>query len=168
MNIADYKKFDVINGTGLRHSIFTSGCQHHCKGCFNPLTWNFNYGTPYTQSFEDQVIRDLNIEYVRISGLSILGGEPFQNVDGLLGLVKRIKNECVGKDIWIWSGYTYEELITDDSRLALLSYCDVLIDGKFKLEQRNLKLTWRGSENQRVLDVQQSLSQGQAIGLGMF
>lgn len=163
MNIADYKKFDVINGRGLRHSIFTSGCQHHCKGCFNPLTWSFNYGTPYTQAFEDQVIRDLNIDYVRISGLSILGGEPFQNVAGLLNLVKRIKHECMDKDIWVWSGYTFEEIIADPSRLELLSYCDVLIDGKFILEQRNLKLEWRGSENQRVLDVQESLLHGQAV-----
>lgn len=165
MNIADYKKFDVINGKGLRHSIFTSGCEHHCIGCFNAATWNFNYGIPYTQQFEDQVIRDLNIDYVAISGLSILGGEPFQNVEGLLTLVKRIQNECVNKDIWIWSGYTFEELIADDSRLELLTYCDVLIDGKFILEQRNLKLDWRGSENQRVIDVQKSLLQGQAIWL---
>jgi anaerobic ribonucleoside-triphosphate reductase activating protein len=165
MNIADYKKFDVINGKGLRNSIFTSGCQHHCKGCFNAATWNFDYGKPYTQQWEDQIITDLNIDYVRISGLSILGGEPFQNVEGLLGLVKRIKSECVGKDIWIWSGYTFEELIADESKLELLTYCDVLIDGKFILEQRNLKLQWRGSVNQRVVDVNQSLNQGQAVWL---
>ncbi|HEY2491882.1 MAG TPA: anaerobic ribonucleoside-triphosphate reductase activating protein [Paenibacillus sp.] len=167
MNIADYKKFDVINGKGLRHAIFTSGCEHHCKGCFNAATWNFDYGTPYTQQFEDQVIRDLNIDYIFISGLSILGGEPFQNVDGLLSLVKRVKYECIDKNIWIWSGYTFEEIIVDESRLELLTYCDVLIDGKFILEQRNLKLQWRGSENQRVIDVKQSLSQGQAVWLGL-
>ncbi|AJS57295.1 anaerobic ribonucleoside-triphosphate reductase activating protein [Paenibacillus sp. IHBB 10380] len=167
MNIADYKKFDVINGTGLRHAIFTSGCEHHCKGCFNAATWNFDYGTPYTQEFEDQVIRDLNINYVFISGLSILGGEPFQNVEGLLGLVKRVKNECIDKNIWIWSGYTFEEIIADESQLELLTYCDVLIDGKFILEQRNLKLQWRGSENQRVIDVKQSLSQMQAVWLAL-
>lgn len=165
MNIADYKKFDVINGRGLRHSLFTSGCTHQCKGCFNAATWNFNYGVPYTAELEEQIIQDLNMPDVHISGLSILGGEPFQNAEPLLGLVRRVRERCPGKDIWIWSGYTFEELLQDDSRLALLSLCDVLIDGKFELERRNLKLKWRGSENQRVLDVQKSLADGKAAYL---
>lgn len=163
MNIADYKKYDVLNGKGLRNSLFTSGCHHHCKGCFNAATWNFDYGAPYTPQFEDQVISDLNVEGIKISGLSILGGEPFEHADGLLGLVRRIQQECVGKDIWIWSGYTFEEILADVSKAELLAYCDVLIDGKFILEQRNLKLQWRGSENQRVIDVKQSLSQGKLV-----
>lgn len=165
MNIADYKKFDVLNGRGLRNSLFTSGCTHHCKGCFNAATWNFAYGFPYTREFEDQVIADLQVEDICLAGLSILGGEPFQNVDGLLGLVKRVRAECAGKDIWIWSGYTFEEILTDASRMELLAYCDVLIDGKFILEQRNLKLKWRGSENQRVLDVRESLRERTAVWL---
>lgn len=163
MNIADYKKFDVINGKGLRHSLFVSGCTHHCKGCFNAATWNFEYGTPYTHEFEDQIIDDLNIDNVNISGLSILGGEPFQNVDGLLSLAKKVKEECMGKDIWIWSGYTFEEIVSDERKLELLNYCDALIDGKFMIEQRNLKLKWQGSENQRVINVKESLKCGEAI-----
>lgn len=165
MYIADYKKFDVLNGRGLRNSLFVSGCTHHCKGCFNAASWNFNYGFAYTTEFEQQVIDDLLVPDIRVSGLSLLGGEPFQNVDGLLGLVKRVRKECPDKNIWAWSGYTFEELVTDSSRLELLTHCDVLIDGKFVLEQRNLKLKWRGSENQRVLDVQESLRQQAAIRL---
>lgn len=163
MYIADYKRFDVINGRGLRHSIFTSGCTHHCKGCFNAATWNFNYGKPYTEELEEQIICDLNMPDVHIAGLSILGGEPFQNVDGLLRLVSRVRNECSGKNIWVWSGYTFEEIVADESRRELLTYCDVLIDGKFVLEQRNLKLKWRGSDNQRVIDVRESLRSKQAV-----
>lgn len=165
MYIADYKKFDVLNGRGLRNSLFVSGCTHHCKGCFNAASWNFNYGFAYTAEFEQQVIDDLLVPDIRVSGLSLLGGEPFQNVDGLLGLVKRVRKECPDKNIWAWSGYTFEELVTDSSRLELLTHCDVLIDGKFVLEQRNLKLKWRGSENQRVLDMQESLRQQAAIRL---
>lgn len=167
MNIADYKRFDVINGLGLRHSLYTSGCSHHCKGCFNASIWNFNYGTPFTEEFEDRIIEDLNIDYVKISGLSILGGEPLQNVDGLLPLVKRIKAECEKKNIWIWSGYTFEEILQDDKQKELLSYCDILIDGRFVVELRDLTLEWRGSRNQRVLDAKESLNQGKAILLSL-
>ncbi|GJM69745.1 anaerobic ribonucleoside-triphosphate reductase-activating protein [Paenibacillus macerans] len=165
MYIADYKKFDVLNGRGLRNSLFTSGCTHRCKGCFNAAAWNFAYGFPYTREFEDRVIADLQVEGIRVVGLSILGGEPFQNVDGLLGLVRRVRAECPGKDIWIWSGYTFEEILADASRTELLAYCDVLIDGRFMLERRNLKLKWRGSENQRVLDVRESLRERAAVWL---
>lgn len=167
MNIADYKRFDVINGLGLRHSLYTSGCSHQCKGCFNASIWNFNYGAPYTKEFEDRIIEDLNIDYVKISGLSILGGEPLQNADGLLPLVKRIKAECEKKDIWIWSGYTFEEISQNKLMKEILSCCDVLIDGRFDLELRDLTLKWRGSRNQRVLDVQESLKQGRAIVLSL-
>ncbi|WP_342423082.1 anaerobic ribonucleoside-triphosphate reductase activating protein [Paenibacillus sp. FSL E2-0178] len=163
MNIADYKRFDVINGLGLRHSLYTSGCSHHCKGCFNASIWNFNYGTPFTEEFEDRIIEDLNIDYVKISGLSILGGEPLQNVDGLLPLVKRIKAECEKKNIWIWSGYTFEEITQNKLMKELLSYCDVLIDGRFELSKRDLNLKWRGSTNQRIIDIQSSLSENKAV-----
>lgn len=112
---------------------------------------------------EEQIIGDLNMPDVHIAGLSILGGEPFQNVDGLLRLVSRVRGECSGKDIWVWSGYTFEEIIADEGKRELLTYCDVLIDGKFILEQRNLKLKWRGSNNQRVIDVSESLRTKQAI-----
>lgn len=163
MNIADYKRFDVINGLGLRHSLYTAGCSHHCKGCFNASIWNFNYGVPFTKEFEDRIIEDLNIDYVKISGLSILGGEPLQNVDGLLPLVKRIKVECKNKDIWIWSGYIFEEILQNDKQKELLSYCDILIDGRFELSKRDLNLNWRGSTNQRIVDIQRSLSENEVV-----
>lgn len=164
MNIADYKRFDVINGPGMRHSIFVSGCSHHsCEGCFNAVSWNFNYGKPYSKDFEDSVIRDLNIDHVKISGFSILGGEPFDNTEGLLPLVQRIKNECINNNIWIWSGYTFEEICEDDKTKKLLTYCDVLVDGRFIIGQRDLKLKWKGSRNQRIINVQESLKQNEII-----
>ncbi|WP_405169445.1 anaerobic ribonucleoside-triphosphate reductase activating protein [Paenibacillus sp. FSL H3-0286] len=167
MNIADYKQFDVINGRGIRHSLYTSGCLHHCKGCFNASIWNFNYGTPFTKEYEERIIKDLKIDYVKIQGLSILGGEPLQNVEGLLPLLKRVKRECKEKDIWIWTGFTFEEIYRDEKMKELISYCDVLIDGKFVLEQRDLTLKWRGSHNQRILDVNESFKQGKAILLSL-
>ncbi|MDY8021105.1 anaerobic ribonucleoside-triphosphate reductase activating protein [Paenibacillus polymyxa] len=157
MYIADYKRFDVINGTGLRHSLFVSGCTHHCKGCFNASAWNSQYGIECTDELENKIINDLKIDYVKIAGLSVLGGEPFQNIDGLLPLLKRVKNECKDKTVWIWSGYTFEEILKDSSKKDMLSLCDVLIDGKFELDKKDLTLKWRGSSNQRVIDVQKSL-----------
>ncbi|MGV6935842.1 anaerobic ribonucleoside-triphosphate reductase activating protein [Paenibacillus sp. CMM36] len=157
MYIADYKRFDVINGIGLRHSLFVSGCTHHCRGCFNASAWNSQYGNKYTDELENKVINDMKIDYVQIAGLSVLGGEPFQNIDGLLPLLKRLKNECKNKTVWIWSGYTFEEILKDSSKKDMLSLCDVLIDGKFELDKKDLTLKWRGSSNQRVIDVQKSL-----------
>ncbi|OME55575.1 anaerobic ribonucleoside-triphosphate reductase activating protein [Paenibacillus odorifer] len=167
MNIADYKRFDVINGQGIRHSLYTSGCTHKCRGCFNASIWNFGYGELFTDEFEERIIDDLKIDYVKVQGLSILGGEPLQNVEGLLPLLKRIKKECKSKDIWIWSGYTFEEIIKNEKMNELISYCDVLIDGRFELERRDLTLKWRGSSNQRILDVKESLKEGKVILLSL-
>ncbi|MEC4565525.1 anaerobic ribonucleoside-triphosphate reductase activating protein [Paenibacillus sp. CMAA1739] len=163
MYIADYKRFDVINGTGLRHSLFVSGCTHHCKGCFNASAWNSHYGIKYTDELENKIISDLKIDYVQIAGLSVLGGEPFQSIGGLLPLLKRVKNECKDKTIWIWSGYTFEEILKDNSKKDMLSLCDVLIDGKFELNNKDLTLKWRGSSNQRVIDVQKSLMKSKIV-----
>ena len=153
MYYADYKKFDFLNGIGLRNSLFVSGCNHYCKGCFNSSAWNFNFGKLYTQEVEDMIIDDLNNEAVNIKGLSLLGGEPFEHTETLVKLLKRVKTECINKDVWVWSGYTLEEILTDEQKKELLSYCDVLVDGKFILEQRDLTLKFRGSRNQRIINV---------------
>lgn len=163
MHVADYKKFDLLNGIGMRCSLFVSGCPHHCKGCFNAPAWNYQYGEVYTQELENQIIQDLNDPDIRISGLSLLGGEPFANVEGLLPLLERVKQKCSGKDIWCWTGYTFEEIMACESKRAMIRYIDVMIDGKFILEQRDLTLKFRGSRNQRVLDVAKSLAQGTAM-----
>ena len=153
MYYADYKKFDFLNGTGLRNSLFVSGCNHYCKGCFNLKAWHFNFGQPYTDETEDMIINDLNNKSVNVKGLSLLGGEPFEHTETLLRLVKRVKSECESKDIWVWSGYTLEQILADEQKKELLSYCDVLVDGKFILEERDLTLKFRGSRNQRIINI---------------
>ncbi|KAF6620591.1 anaerobic ribonucleoside-triphosphate reductase activating protein [Paenibacillus sp. EKM102P] len=163
MYIADYKRFDVINGIGLRHSLFVSGCAHHCKGCFNVSAWNSHYGIKYTDELENKIISDLKIDYVQIAGLSVLGGEPFQSIDGLLPLLKRVKNECEDKTIWIWSGYTFEKIMENQTMKELMLHCDILVDGRFELSKRDLNLKWRGSSNQRIIDIQRSLSENKAV-----
>lgn len=168
MNIAGIKKTDIADGIGVRVSVFVSGCTHHCKGCFNPETWDFACGTPYTAETEQQILQYLKPPYIR--GLTLLGGEPFEpeNQRGLLPLLRRVRSELPQKDIWCYSGYTFEQL-TGESRARceatneMLSLLDVLVDGEYIDEQRNLMLRFRGSENQRILDVQESLRQGCAV-----
>ena len=171
MNYGNIKKNDIANGTGVRTSLFVSGCTHHCKGCFNPETWDFGYGSPFTEETEEEIILSLKPEFIR--GLTVLGGEPFEadNQRALLPFIKRVKKELPEKDIWFFSGYLFEELtgklknercrteVTDE----LLSLIDVLIDGEFVLEKKNISLKFRGSENQRSIDVGQSLKQGEIV-----
>lgn len=163
MNYADYKNYDFLNGEGLRNSLFVSGCLHHCEKCFNAVAWNFNYGNPYTQETEDMIINDLNVENINVQGLSLLGGEPFEHTEQLTKLLKRVRTECKGKDVWCWSGYTFEEILSVENKRELLQYIDVLVDGKFILSKRDLKLKFRGSSNQRIVDVQLSLRENKLI-----
>lgn len=168
MNIAGIKSVDIANGVGVRVSLFVSGCTHHCKGCFNPDTWDFAYGEPYSQETEDKLIEMLRPDYIR--GLTLLGGEPFEpsNQEVLIGLLRRVRTELPQKDIWSYSGYTFEEL-TGESRARcaftdeMLSMIDVLVDGEFVLAQRSLMLRFRGSENQRLLDLPKSLKAGKPV-----
>ncbi len=163
MNYATIKKVDVANGPGIRVSLFVSGCTHHCKGCFNPETWNFNYGNPFTEEVEDQILAYMQPEYIK--GLSLLGGEPFEpeNQQALLPFLRKYKAAYPDKTIWCYSGYDFEkDLLT--GRLGpwevteeMLSYIDVLVDGEFVIEKKNPNLRFRGSENQRVIDVAASL-----------
>lgn len=140
-----------------------SGCPFHCPGCYNVAAQNFHYGKPYTQELEDQIITDMSNDYVQ--GLTLLGGEPFINTQVCLKLCKRVRKEFGNsKDIWSWSGYTWEELQKDsDDKLELLSMIDILVDGRFLKDKMDLTLQFRGSSNQRIIDVQKSLSDRQIV-----
>ena len=161
--IADYKAFNFVDGEGVRNSLYVSGCLFACEGCFNKAVQNFNYGTPFTESLMNQIIEDLSHDYVQ--GLTLLGGEPFLNTDVCLSVVKRVR-ETFGsaKDIWSWSGYTFEELLLETpDKLELLHSIDILVDGRFELAKRNLNLQFRGSSNQQIIDVPKSLAAGKAV-----
>ncbi len=169
MNYAEIKQYDVANGTGVRVSIFVSGCTHHCKHCFNEETWDFNYGRSFSETEVDQIVEYLKPDYV--AGLSVLGGEPFEpsNQEGLLPLLQAVKKEYPEKDIWCYTGYLFDKQILEDMcrksevTRQMLSCIDILVDGRFVEEKKNLKLRFRGSENQRIIDVKKSLEQGRVI-----
>ncbi len=154
MRFAQIRKFDVANGPGIRSTIFVTGCTHNCPGCFNKEYQNFKYGDIWTENETKKVISYLKDKSV--SGLSLLGGEPFQNSKDLAGVVREIKKE-VKKNIWVYSGYTFEEIIQDLDKIELLKECDVLVDGLFVEELKDLTLKFRGSSNQRILDIKKSL-----------
>ncbi|EGU30244.1 anaerobic ribonucleoside-triphosphate reductase-activating protein [Vibrio scophthalmi] len=150
MNYHQYYPIDVINGPGTRCTLFVSGCVHQCKGCYNQSTLRLDSGHEFTQALEDQIIADLNDTRIKRKGLSLSGGDPLHpaNVASVLKLVKRVRNECPGKDIWLWSGYTLAEL--SDEQRAVVDLLDVLVDGKFVQEKKDLNLEWRGSSNQVI------------------
>lgn len=168
MNYGAIKKCDIANGVGVRTVLFVSGCTHHCKGCFQPETWNFDYGERYTKETEDEIIESLRPDYV--DGITLLGGEPFEpeNQRELVKLLRRIKKELPQKTVWSFSGYTYEEL-TGDSRAVcevtneMLSMLDVLVDGEFVEAKRNISLRFRGSENQRLIDMNKTRKEGRIV-----
>ncbi|MGK0551330.1 anaerobic ribonucleoside-triphosphate reductase activating protein [Enterococcus faecalis] len=161
--IADYKPFNFVDGEGVRNSLYVSGCLFACEGCFNKAVQNFNYGVPYTKDLEERIIDDLKHDYVQ--GLTLLGGEPFLNTDVCLAVVKRVRATFGNqKDVWSWSGYTFEELLLETpDKLHLLKTIDILVDGRFELAKRNLNLQFRGSSNQRIIDVPKSLAAGKAV-----
>lgn len=160
--VSDYKPFNFVDGEGVRCSLYLSGCKFHCEGCYNQATWNFRYGSPYTKELEERIMSDLSQSYVQ--GLTLLGGEPFLNTGVALPLVKRIRAELPEKDIWSWTGYTWEELIQEDeTKLELLRNIDILVDGRFKLSKKNLLLQFRGSSNQRIIDVKKSLAEHRIV-----
>ena len=142
---------DVVNGEGTRCTLFVSGCEHCCKGCHNANTWNARKGTLFDQAMEDRIINDLGDTRIKRDGLSLSGGDPLypQNLPGIMQLVKRVKAQYPQLTIWLWTGYTLETLSTVQQ--AVIRYVDVLIDGPFELEKRDLSLPWRGSSNQRVI-----------------
>ncbi len=170
MNYAQVFLCDIANGPGCRTSLFVSGCRHHCRGCFNDVAWDFQYGKPFDRDVQDALIEESRPAYV--DGFTFLGGEPMEveNQKALRPFIERIRRELPGKTIWIYSGYTYEELTDPEDRRcrsedtnAILSMTDVLVDGRFELEKKDITLRFRGSSNQRVIDVPASRAGGHII-----
>ncbi len=170
MHYGNIKFNDIANGEGIRVSLFVSGCTNHCKECFNPETWNFEYGKLYTEETEKLILDNLKPDYV--NGLSLLGGEPFEpkNQPVLLELVKKVRAEFPNKTIWAYSGFRLEdELLAEGSypnceyTLELLKNIDVLVDGRFDRDLRDMRLKFKGSSNQRVIDVSKTLEQGKVV-----
>lgn len=162
-NYADYKPFNMVDGEGVRCSLYVNGCLFACEGCYNQSAQSFSYGQSYTQELEDIIFEDLRQPYVQ--GLSLLGGEPFLSTNLLLPLVKRFREEFGNtKDIWCWTGYKWEELLLESNdKLEFLTYLDVLVDGRFELSKKDLSLRFRGSSNQRLIDVFKSISKATII-----
>lgn len=166
MNYATIKPRDIANGPGVRVSLFVSGCTHHCPGCFNQEAWDFSYGEPFTQEVVDRILELLRPGFVR--GLTLLGGEPFepQNQGPIVDLLRQVKAQMPEKSIWAFSGYLFDRDILSgrlgDTR-EYLSYLDVLVDGPFIQAKKNLALRFRGSENQRLIDVPASLAIGEIV-----
>lgn len=168
MNYATIKDCDIANGPGVRVSLFVSGCTHHCKGCFNQVAWDFDYGTPFTAETEEKILRMLSPNYVK--GITLLGGEPFepQNQPALVGLLEKIRAAYPGKSIWAFSGYLFENMLAGkvgdrETCLKFLRMLDVLVDGPFVESKKNLMLRFRGSENQRIIDVPASLAENKVV-----
>ena len=166
MYYGEIKNCDIANGIGVRISLFVSGCTNHCEHCFQPQTWAFDYGQPFTESTEDSILELLRPSY--INGLTVLGGEPFEprNQKILLPFLQRVRKELPQKSIWAFSGFTYEELTTPGSyphcenTFPLLSLLDVLVDGRFVQELHDISLRFRGSSNQRLIDLKKTISSG--------
>lgn len=169
MNYALIRENDIANGPGVRTSLFVSGCRHHCKGCFNPETWNFNYGEPFTQAEIDRIIEATKPSFVE--GLTLLGGEPFEpeNQAALVELLKQFKQAIPDKKVWCYSGFSFENDLLpkaqkgQENAMELLELIDVLVDGKFVEELKSSALLFRGSSNQNIIDVQESLKQNKLI-----
>lgn len=169
MNYATIKKFDIANGPGVRVSVFVSGCRHKCKNCFNSEAWDFNYGEKFDESVIEEVIEAAGKSY--IEGISLLGGEPMEseNRGGLTALLKRFKEKYPEKTVWCYTGYVFDEELLKgkagdmESVTELLSYIDVLVDGRYVEELKSLALLFRGSSNQRIIDVQKSLKENKTV-----
>ncbi len=169
MYYGEIKNCDIANGEGVRVTLFVSGCTNCCEGCFQPQTWDFCYGQPFTKETEDKILDMLKPDY--IDGLTLLGGEPFEpeNQRALLPFVKRVKTIYPDKNIWAFSGFTIERLRDEEPHPRceatdeLLSLIDVLVDGKFEMDKKNIRLRFRGSENQRILDLPKTLAEKKPI-----
>ena len=160
MNYGQIRKYDIANGVGIRTSIFVTGCTRHCPDCFNEEYQDFHAGKPWTDAETALVISYLKDD--NVEGLTLLGGEPMQNAKGLAKVVRAAK-AAVGKSTWVYSGYLWEEILVDPEKKELLKTCDVLVDGPFVAALKNPRLRFRGSANQRVIDIQKSLAAGEIV-----
>ena len=169
MYYSNIKKWDIADGAGVRVTLFVSGCTNRCPGCFQPETWDFHYGQPFTKETLEEILQALEPEFIR--GLTLLGGEPMEpeNQQVLAGLLKAVKEKFPAKDVWCYTGFTYEEDLRPGGRChcdvtdELLAMVDVLVDGRFVQEKKNLTLSFRGSENQRVIDMPSTLQTGRVV-----
>ncbi len=169
MNYAEIKNYDIADGPGVRCSLFVSGCTHRCEGCFNEMTWDFDYGAPFDDSVQEKILDHLAPDY--IAGLTLLGGEPLEyvNMRGLLPLVREVRRRFPDKTIWCYTGYLFERDVLGnfcvrwDGMKEFLACIDVLVDGEFILAKKDISLRFRGSSNQRIIDVKRSLASGETV-----
>ncbi len=169
MNYGNIKKYDIANGEGVRVTLFVSGCTNHCFNCFQPETWDFDYGQPFTNETMRELLEALRPDYIQ--GLTLLGGDPFElsNQEGLIELLREVKKQYPEKDIWSYTGFILDQDLLDGGRRhgpytdEMLSYIDVLVDGPFIQDKKNISLKFRGSENQRVIDLKKSLKEQEVI-----
>lgn len=169
MNYAEIKKTDIANGEGVRVSLFVSGCRRHCKNCFNKVTWDFSYGKPFTEEVEEELLQALSPDY--IAGLTLLGGDPMEpeNQRVLYPFVQKVRERLPNKTIWCYTGYTFKDGAIEEEQAncevtrAFISLFDVLVDGRFIEDLKDIRLVFRGSSNQRIIDVKKTLSSGNIV-----
>ena len=168
MNYSGIKYYDIANGSGVRTTLFVSGCRNHCEGCFQPETWSFENGEEFTEDIRKEILESLKPSY--IAGLTLLGGDPFEeeNQAGLIGFLRQLKQTFPKKNIWAFTGYLYEDLLPGGRKHTeytdeMLSYINILVDGPFEKELKNLRLKFRGSSNQRIIDMDQTRAQGKLV-----
>ena len=165
MNYASILKCDIANGPGFRTSLFVSGCMRKCPGCFNKDAQNPNYGKPFDNDARDKLFKELSMEYCR--GLSLLGGDPMSKLGDIrktvIELCRDVKTKFTDKDIWLWTGYTFEELVNDNTANEIFKYVDVMIDGPFVESLKDIDLMWKGSSNQRVIDIKNTIKTGNIV-----
>lgn len=163
MKYAKIRKMDISNGEGVRVSLFVQGCSFHCKNCFNPETWDFNKGKEFTTIEVNKIVQLANKDY--INGLSILGGEPLhpKNIESVSMLCEYFKYKYPYKTIWLWTGFRYEDILKRENNYNIFNYIDILVDGQFEEDKKDLTLKWRGSSNQRVIDCKKSLAENKII-----
>ena len=162
MNISGINFESVVDGEGVRIVVFVSGCLHNCKGCHNPTSHSFEAGRPFTEELQDEIIDYIN-KTPFISGATISGGDPMYSAKAVAAFVRRLKTEVKDISLWIYSGFRYENILQNSEMLDLLRLCDVLVDGEFILEQRDMTLSYKGSRNQRIIDIQKSLTQNEIV-----
>lgn len=162
MNISGINFESVVDGEGVRIVVFVSGCLHNCKGCHNPTSHSFEAGRPFTEELQDEIIDYIN-KTPFISGATISGGDPMYSAKAVADFVRRLRTEVKDISLWIYSGFRYENILQNSEMLDLLKLCDVLVDGEFILEQRDMTLSYKGSRNQRIIDIQKSLTQNEIV-----